>query len=327
MRKYLKSLFLGFMMVVVFVTSASASYITVLLDGRPIDFPDAQPYINEDNLIMVPVRFISNQFGAKVVWDNQNQEVQIDHQDKTIRIPVGQQFVYINDVRVNMPTKAVNTEGRVMVPSGVIGQFFDFIPTWNPDTSIAKFFSKERNGTKMKNNKYSKPPEMTIDSNKKYVATVNTTKGQIKIELLADKAPITVNNFVFLAKDNFYEGVRFHRIIKNFMIQTGDPAGNGTGGPGYRFADELPPALPYGPGVVAMANAGPNTNGSQFFICNGDDSKFLNQHPNYTVFGKVSEGMDVVLKISDTPVGWSAGGERSKPMEEVLIESISIEEK
>ncbi|MTV47977.1 hypothetical protein GJ688_03160 [Heliobacillus mobilis] len=327
MKRYLKSLFLGLIFAGIFATSASASDIKVYLDGKSIDFPDVKPYINEDDRLMVPVRFISDQFGDPVTWDDLKQEVMIKHKDKIIEIPIGQQWVYVDGIQVNMPTKAVNSDGRVMVPLGVIGTFFDITPTWNGNTLTVKFFSKEGNGTKMKNNKYSKPPEMTIDSNKKYMATVNTTKGQIKIELLADKAPITVNNFVFLAKDNFYEGVRFHRIIKNFMIQTGDPDGNGTGGPGYRFADELPPALPYGPGVVAMANAGPNTNGSQFFICNGDDSKFLNQHPNYTVFGKVIEGMDVVLKISDTPVGWGSGGERSKPMEEVLIESISIEEK
>ncbi|MZP42424.1 peptidylprolyl isomerase [Heliobacterium gestii] len=168
---------------------------------------------------------------------------------------------------------------------------------------------------------------MTIDTNKEYVATVNTTKGTFQIKLLAAEAPKTVNNFVFLARDQFYDGVRFHRIIKNFMIQTGDPKGNGTGGPGYRFADELPPALPYAPGVVAMANAGPDTNGSQFFICNGDSARGLNNYPNYTVFGQVTEGMDVVLKISDTPVEWGAGGERSKPVEDVSIESITIEEK
>ncbi|WP_235919492.1 peptidylprolyl isomerase [Heliomicrobium undosum] len=186
---------------------------------------------------------------------------------------------------------------------------------------------KEMTSKPMANKTYLAPPEMTIDPEKEYLATVNTTKGTFKIKLLAAEAPQTVNNFVFLARDNFYDGVRFHRIIKNFMIQTGDPKGNGTGGPGYRFADELPPSLPYAPGVVAMANAGPNTNGSQFFICNGDSARGLNNYPNYTVFGQVTEGMDVVLKISDTPVEWGAGGERSKPMEDVRIESISIEEK
>lgn len=181
--------------------------------------------------------------------------------------------------------------------------------------------------TASKNKKYKSPPEVKIDPKKQYFATVKTNRGQFKIKLLAAEAPVTVNNFVFLAKDGYYDGIRFHRIMKGFMIQTGDPLGNGTGGPGYTFADELPPKLPYGPGVVAMANAGPNTNGSQFFICNGEQSKVLNGSPNYTVFGQIVEGMDVVLKISDTPVERDARGEPSKPAEEVIMEKVTIEEK
>ncbi len=174
--------------------------------------------------------------------------------------------------------------------------------------------------------KYDAPPAMTIDPNKQYFATLHTSKGDVRIELLPAKAPKTVNNFVFLARDGFYDNVRFHRIIKTFMVQTGDPQGNGTGGPGYRFEDELPPQLPYGPGVVAMANAGPNTNGSQFFICTGDDSRNLNNYPNYTVFGKVVGGMDAVQSIASTPVGRGMSGEVSAPQEEVLIKSVTVEE-
>lgn len=177
---------------------------------------------------------------------------------------------------------------------------------------------------------WSKPPEMTIDPDKKYMAEVTTTKGSFTIELLAKDAPLTVNNFVFLAKEGFYDDVIFHRIIKSFMIQTGDPLGTGTGGPGYTFQDELPPALTYEPGVVAMANRGPDTNGSQFFICTGEDSgPILNPQPNYTVFGKIVEGMDTVLAIADTPVEMNElSGEPtpSKPLEEVAIQSIQITE-
>lgn len=176
--------------------------------------------------------------------------------------------------------------------------------------------------------KYSAPPPMTIDPKKQYFATLHTSKGDVRIELLPAKAPKTVNNFVFLARDGFYNNVRFHRIIKTFMIQTGDPLGNGTGGPGYRFEDELPPQLPYAPGVVAMANSGPNTNGSQFFICTGEDCRGLNHYPNYSVFGKVVGGMDVVQAIASVPVGPDRfGREMSAPKEEVLIKSVSIEEK
>lgn len=177
---------------------------------------------------------------------------------------------------------------------------------------------------------WSQPPEMTIDPDKKYLAEVTTSKGAFTIELLAKEAPVTVNNFVFLAKEGFYDDVIFHRIIKSFMIQTGDPLGTGMGGPGYKFQDELPPALTYEPGVVAMANAGPNTNGSQFFICTGEDSgPILNPQPYYTVFGKIVDGMDTVLAIADTPVEMnqlSGDTTPSKPLEKVLIQSIQITE-
>lgn len=177
------------------------------------------------------------------------------------------------------------------------------------------------------NKKYSSPPPMSIDPDKQYTATVATNLGAFKINLLAKDAPATVNNFIFLAREGFYNNITFHRIIKDFMIQTGDPSGNGTGGPGYKFADELPNKLAYGPGIVAMANSGPNTNGSQFFICNGERSKNLNNTPNYTIFGQVIEGMDVIQKISDTPVTASFNGEASKPTQNVFIQEIFIEEK
>ncbi|GAX90199.1 peptidylprolyl isomerase [Effusibacillus lacus] len=181
--------------------------------------------------------------------------------------------------------------------------------------------------TASKHNKYKEPPQMVIDPAKSYFATLHTSKGDIKIQLYAKDAPVTVNNFVFLARDKFYDGIKFHRIIKGFMIQTGDPLGNGTGGPGYKFKDELPPKYPYEPGVVAMANSGPNTNGSQFFIGNGDEVKVLQQMPNYTVFGKVIEGMDVVQKISSVPTRLGPDGAMSVPKEEVIIKSVTIEEK
>ncbi len=175
---------------------------------------------------------------------------------------------------------------------------------------------------------YQKAPDMTIDVNRQYYATVDTTKGTFKIELFAKDAPKTVNNFVFLSKDHFYDGVIFHRIIKTFMIQTGDPYGTGAGGPGYKFEDELNNGHMYEPGVVAMANAGPNTNGSQFFIGTGEDVKNLNSMPNYTIFGKVVEGMDTVEKIASTPVTNDPNsGEPSKPTEQVSIKTITIEEK
>lgn len=183
--------------------------------------------------------------------------------------------------------------------------------------------NQEQSGKKS----WSSPPEMKIDPNKSYRATVTTSKGTFTIELFAKDAPKTVNNFVFLSKEGFYNDVTFHRIIQSFMIQTGDPLGNGTGGPGYKFEDELNTPYQYEPGIVAMANSGKNTNGSQFFICTGEDSKNLNRQPNYTIFGKVIEGMDVVQKIAATPVKQGNEPSPSVPTEKVTIQSITITEK
>lgn len=174
---------------------------------------------------------------------------------------------------------------------------------------------------------YAAAPEMNIDTNKSYLAQVTTTKGSFQIELFAKDAPITVNNFITLAKDRFYNDVIFHRIIQTFVVQTGDPTGTGRGGPGYIFKDELNNGFKYEPGIVAMANAGQNTNGSQFFICTGEECRELNREPKWTIFGKVVEGMDVVQAIAAVPVSEDDYGDLSKPMEEVKIEHIEITEK
>jgi cyclophilin family peptidyl-prolyl cis-trans isomerase len=139
------------------------------------------------------------------------------------------------------------------------------------------------------------PPAMAIDPKKKYKAHLQTEKGIIVLELFADKAPKSVNNFVFLSRQGFYEGVIFHRVIKDFMAQSGDPTGTGTGGPGYRFADEFHPSLRHDKaGVLSMANAGPNTNGSQFFITHVPTPWLDNKH---SIFGQVIEGMEVLMAI------------------------------
>jgi peptidyl-prolyl cis-trans isomerase B (cyclophilin B) len=144
---------------------------------------------------------------------------------------------------------------------------------------------------------YDAPPPMVIDTTKRYVATIATDDGDIVIELFADKAPQTVNNFVFLARDGYYDGVTFHRVIKGFMAQGGDPTGSGRGGPGYKFADEFHPALKHDqPGILSMANAGPNSNGSQFFITYTETPHLDGKH---SVFGRVIEGMDVLEAIPE----------------------------
>ena len=139
------------------------------------------------------------------------------------------------------------------------------------------------------------PPAMQIDSKKKYKARMETDKGAMVIELFADKTPKTVNSFVFLAREGFYDDVIFHRVIDNFMAQGGDPTGTGMGGPGYQFEDEFHPSLKHDKqGVLSMANAGPGTNGSQFFITHGPTPHLNNRH---SVFGQVVEGLDVLMSI------------------------------
>ncbi len=141
--------------------------------------------------------------------------------------------------------------------------------------------------------RYSAPPAMQIETNRTYHAIIKTNKGDIHLQLNPAEAPMTVNNFVALARDGYYDGVTFHRVVPSFVIQGGDPTGTGSGSPGYKFQDESV-RRPYKAGTVAMANAGPNTNGSQFFICLENQP---NLPPNYTIFGDTVSGMDVVRNI------------------------------
>ena len=169
---------------------------------------------------------------------------------------------------------------------------------------------------------WSSPPKMSIDSKKDYTATISTNYGDIVIQLLTKEAPVTVNNFVFLSRQGFYNGVIFHRVVKGFVIQSGDPTGTGSGSPGYKFADEKV-TRNYVAGTLAMANSGKNTNGSQFFITLTD----VNLPKAYNIFGLVTAGFDVVTKIGDVPVALSPSGEKSQPTVDVHINSITIVEK
>jgi cyclophilin family peptidyl-prolyl cis-trans isomerase len=165
---------------------------------------------------------------------------------------------------------------------------------------------------------YDSAPEFVIDASKAYTATLDTSHGEIVIELDSERSPLTVNNFVFLANEGFYDGVVFHRVIENFMIQGGDPTGTGRGGPGYKFRDEIEGAGEYSRGTVAMANAGPNTNGSQFFIVHNDTGL---PH-SYTIFGKVTSGMEAVDSIAGSDTDGS-----DRPREDVTINKVTISEK
>lgn len=182
-------------------------------------------------------------------------------------------------------------------------------PAPSPDPS-------ENNNDSMKN---VKEPAMTIDESKTYTAILHTDKGDVTIALNAKQTPVTVNNFVYLAKQKFYENTIFHRVIKGFMIQGGDPTGTGAGGPGYRFDDE-PFEGSYDRGTVAMANAGPDTNGSQFFIMHAKQDL----PPNYTIFGKVTEGLETVDAIATAEVTQSDSGEPSKPVTPAKIKTVEI---
>jgi cyclophilin family peptidyl-prolyl cis-trans isomerase len=157
---------------------------------------------------------------------------------------------------------------------------------------------------------------MTLESGHKYSATIDTSVGQMTADLLVTDAPQTVNNFVFLARDGFYDGAIFHRVIPGFMIQGGDPTGTGRGGPGYKFNDE-PVSRRYDRGILAMANAGPNTNGSQFFVMHAN----YNLPPNYTIFGKLTSGEDTLDKIAAAPTG-----AQDRPTEPVTINKVTITE-
>ena len=172
-------------------------------------------------------------------------------------------------------------------------------------------------GSAPKKQKFDAAPEMGIDPSKRYTATMETSMGTLVIALDPIAAPITVNNFVFLAAQHYYDGVIFHRIIQGFVCQGGDPDGNGRGGPGYKFVDELPKPGKYQIGSLAMANAGPNTNGSQFFLISGPSGVGL--PPAYSLFGQVVKGLDIVEMMQNVPTG---PGDR--PKDDVVIRSVTI---
>jgi peptidylprolyl isomerase len=173
-------------------------------------------------------------------------------------------------------------------------------------------------GSSKRTTTFDGPPPMIVDAAKRYNAEMVTSKGTLQIALDPIGAPATVNNFVFLARWHYFDGIVFHRVIPGFVLQGGDPTGTGTGGPGYRFADELPKPGRYELGSLAMANAGPDTNGSQFFVISGPQGAAL--PPKYALFGKVVSGLDVVATID--AIGTPSG----KPSERVVIESVTITE-
>ena len=187
---------------------------------------------------------------------------------------------------------------------------------WRPEQQTADLVAGKPQWTS--------PPAIVVDPAKQYTATLTTSKGAFTVEFFPSEAPQTVSNFLCLASSGYYNGVPFHRIIRGFMVQTGDPLGTGGGGPGYRFADELPQGRTYNRGTLAMANAGVDTNGSQFFVCLADGCNGL--PPSYSIFGTVIAGMEVVDAIAETPVGPNPSNpsEQSDPLEPVSLDSVTI---
>ncbi|MHB8319149.1 MAG: peptidylprolyl isomerase [Acidimicrobiales bacterium] len=173
-------------------------------------------------------------------------------------------------------------------------------------------------GSSEQRRRFEAEPDIYIDPSKRYTATMTTSHGTMTIALDPIAAPRAVNSFVFLSRYHYFDGVAFHRIIPGFVIQGGDPEGTGRGGPGYRFSDELPKAGRYEVGSLAMANAGPDTNGSQFFIISGPDGVRL--PPKYSLFGAVTSGREVITKID------ALGSKSGEPTEPVVIESVTIDE-
>jgi cyclophilin family peptidyl-prolyl cis-trans isomerase len=184
-------------------------------------------------------------------------------------------------------------------------------------TSVACGGSKPASASVTKP-QFQKAPPLTISPKKTYKVTMNTSCGTIQLLLDPKDAPIAVNSFVFLVRKHFYDGLTFHRVVKDFVIQGGDPTGSGSGGPGYKFKDEVKNKLKYDIGVLAMANSGPNTNGSQFFIVAGTQAKSLPKQ--YTIFGLVSKGLDVVKLIDSLPTN----SQTQKPLATVYIVSMTL---
>lgn len=204
---------------------------------------------------------------------------------------------------------------------GIVVGIFETLVANNKPSTQSSGSTNQPTESPMTEKQYPQPPALQIDSAKQYQAVLKTSAGDITLQLNAAATPQTVNNFVFLAREGFYDNTIFHRAIDGFMIQGGDPLGNGMGGPGYRFDDE-PFEGEYSRGTVAMANAGPNTNGSQFFIMHQD-------YPlpaNYVIFGQVVAGIEAVDAIATAPVTTSPSGENSKPVEPAVIQSIVINE-
>lgn len=213
-----------------------------------------------------------------------------------------------------------NTNNNLSTQGGNAG----IIETNPTDDQVATSTSSpdQSTSTSINNKSTSTMEQSAFDKTKNYTAVLHTDQGDIEIALTANATPITVNNFVTLAKKNFYDNVIFHRVLKGFMIQGGDPTGTGAGGPGYQFNDE-PFQGEYTRGTVAMANAGPNTNGSQFFIMHAD----VPLQKDYVIFGHVTKGLDVVDKIATTQTTIGGDGAMSKPVTPIKIKSVTITEK
>jgi cyclophilin family peptidyl-prolyl cis-trans isomerase len=192
--------------------------------------------------------------------------------------------------------------------------------TQPPTTEVGTTPCPPAEGTAERVGEFDGPPPLCLEDGATYRAEITTNVGSFTVELDAERAPITVNNFVFLARHRFFDGTDCHRAIPNFVVQCGDPTATGSGGPGYRFVDELPEAGEYQVGSLAMANSGPNTNGSQFFVITGDDGAAL--PPSYSLFGQVVDGLDTT--VAEMDARGNPNGNGVPPLQPITIESVRI---
>ena len=197
-------------------------------------------------------------------------------------------------------------------------------PVENPEFTYGDGDCPPVDGTAAQQREFASAPRLCIDPTKTYVANFETTQGSFSVRLFPDRAPGTVNNFVSLARWKYFDGTKCHRVIENFVVQCGDPTATGTGGPGYTFADELPAAGEYKIGSLAMANSGPNTNGSQFFIITGDDGASL--PPNYSLFGEVTSGLDTAVAAMGALFNPDPAANGVPPAGDIVLNSVTITE-
>ncbi|HHW35721.1 MAG TPA: hypothetical protein GXX18_00215 [Bacillales bacterium] len=324
-----------------FIISNSASAaptIQVIINGTDQSYD--QPPIIENNRTLVPLRGVFESLGATVQWNPEKREIIATKKTQTIWLKIGSKTTKVNGAVNEIDVSAAIINGRTMVPLRFVGEALGANVKWIADKRIVQITTDQSHQEVL--------PQFKQLQSGDSVVTMKTTKGDIKIKLFPAQAPKAVENFLTHSKNGYYNGLTFHRVIEDFMIQGGDPNGNSTGGEsiwGEPFQDEFSPELAHFRGALSMANSGPNTNGSQFFIVQANSifessisemeqagfdpdiiekykavggTPFLDNH--YTVFGQVIEGMEIVDQIAAVEKN-----ERDMPLTPILIKEIMVQ--